>query len=99
RRPIPRALVLGLVLFAGILAVSLAAPLLPLRNPETASIHGLAPDGGPLNPNRTYLLGTDFRGRDELSRLVYGGRAPLPAPRVAVAGAAVVGLAIRLPGG
>jgi peptide/nickel transport system ATP-binding protein len=96
RRPIPRALVLGLVLFGAILAVSLAAPLLPLRNPDAASVRGLAPDGGPLNPNGTYLLGTDFRGRDELSRLIYGGRVTFLASTVAVAVATAVGVAIGL---
>jgi oligopeptide/dipeptide ABC transporter ATP-binding protein len=96
RRPIPRALVIGLVLFGAILAVSLSAPLLPLRNPDAASVHGLAPDGGPLNPNGTYLLGTDFRGRDELSRLVYGGRVTFLAATVAVAVATGIGLTISL---
>jgi oligopeptide/dipeptide ABC transporter ATP-binding protein len=96
RRPIPRALILGLALLGAILAVSLAAPLLPLRNPDAASVHGLAPDGGPLNPNGTYLLGTDFRGRDELSRLVYGGRVTFLAATVAVAVATGIGLTISL---
>ena len=63
----------ALVLFWVIMA--LGADLLPIRDPLAQSGPDLlrkalspAPDGG------TYWLGTDDRGRDILSRLIYGSR-------------------------
>lgn len=68
----------------------------------------LAPVVSPYNPNaqnlvqklkpfsREHWLGTDFLGRDVLSRLIYGGRASLCVSLLAGAFAAVVGVALGL---
>jgi len=89
-------LTLGLSIYGAILFVSLAAPLLPLRNPDAQLPQGLASSGAPLNPNLTFLLGTDGMGRDELSRLLYGGRVTFLAATLSVLLAAIVGLTIGL---
>jgi peptide/nickel transport system permease protein len=63
----------GLIVLALICAVALAAPLLPLPDPDvTAPADRLKPvfsDG--------HLLGTDHLGRDLLSRLIWGSRVSL----------------------
>ncbi len=38
---------------------------------------GLTPDGLPVGPSRTFLLGTDDQGRDILVRIAYGTRISL----------------------
>jgi peptide/nickel transport system permease protein len=40
-------------------------------------VTGLSPDGLPVAPSRTFLLGTDDQGRDILVRLAYGARISL----------------------
>lgn len=83
RLPQPRRRRIAIV--GGVLALllalaALAAPLLALAPPDAIDLaQQLAP------PSRTHLLGTDFYGRDLLTRLLYGGRATL-----AVAGGAVI---------
>lgn len=58
---------------------------------------GRSPEGQPLGPNSTFLLGTDDLGRDILVRIAYGARISLfvgvVATALTVAVAAVVGLA------
>ncbi len=63
------ALVVGLL----IALVALAAPLLPLANPDATNL------GARLVPpfQEGYLLGTDHLGRDLLSRIVWGARVSL----------------------
>ena len=68
----------------------------------------LAPVVSPYNPNaqnlvqklkpfsREHWLGTDYLGRDVLSRLIYGGRASLCVSLLAGTFAAVVGVALGL---
>ncbi len=64
---------LGLVVFASLLAPTLTAydPLKPSFSQR------LAPPWG-LGGTRAHLLGTDNLGRDILARLLYGGRVSLP---------------------
>lgn len=95
RRP-PAGLLLGVALFGLIALVSIAAPAVAPRDPNFESVQGLAPNGGPLDPNATYLLGTDAKGRDVLSRLIFGGRVTFFSSFVAVGAATVVGLTIGL---
>lgn len=72
RRRIPRLLktvrgVLGLVMFLFVLGVALLGPLLaPYSLDEPIGTPGLV-------PSQDALLGTDFLGRDVLSRVLYGG--------------------------
>jgi ABC-type dipeptide/oligopeptide/nickel transport system permease subunit len=82
---------LGLILVGGWLLVALFAPMLapydPLRSlvPLAAPFeHG--PDGG------LFLLGTDFIGRDILSRLIYGARTVITLATAATVTAYLVGI-------
>jgi peptide/nickel transport system permease protein len=81
----------GLLLFWIVMA--LIADILPLRDPLEQSAPDLlkpmfspAPDGG------TYWLGTDDKGRDILSRLIYGSRLVLLWSTLATAVAYGVGM-------
>jgi len=94
----PRALFLGLLVFGVIAALSIAAPIVAPHDPNHESIEGLASDGGPLDPNAKFLLGTDGKGRDVLSRLIYGGRVTFFASTVSVGVATGIGLLIGLAG-
>jgi len=59
-----------------------------------------APVGAPLTgPTGDALLGTDFLGRDVLSRLLYGGRSVLGLAALATALAYLIGLTIGLVAG
>lgn len=89
-------LAVGLVILSIITVVSIAAPVFAPRDPNVESVAGLGPEGGPQGPGRTYLLGTDAKGRDLLSRLIYGGRVTFFACLAAVGIATLVGLAIGL---
>jgi peptide/nickel transport system permease protein len=63
----------GLVIFTLIILVALAAPLLPLADPDQTE-----PANRLLRPfSDGHLLGTDSLGRDILSRLVWGTRVSL----------------------
>ncbi len=63
----------GLAIFALIVLVALAAPLLPLPDPDAT-----APANRLLRPlAEGHLLGTDALGRDILSRLIWGSRVSL----------------------
>ena len=63
----------GLVVFALIVLIALAAPLLPLPDPDVT-----APANRLFRPlTEGHLLGTDALGRDILSRLIWGTRVSL----------------------
>ncbi len=84
--------VLVLLLFA---ALALAAPLLPIQNPnQIATQDRLQP---PLSSG--HLLGTDEFGRDLLSRLIWGGRVSLLAGLGAMLGALIAGTTLGLVAG
>jgi peptide/nickel transport system permease protein len=82
---------LGLVVFASLLAPALTAydPLKPSFSQR------LAPPWG-LGGTRAHLLGTDNLGRDILARLLYGGRISLALAITAVALAGLVGVVVGL---
>ena len=85
----------GLVLFALLLLVALAAPILPLQDPNaTAAANRLA---APFSEG--HLLGTDQVGRDILARLVWGLRVSLAVGLSASLLAGAVGSAIGLVAG
>ena len=65
--------------------MTIAAPLLTPYDPTFETIEGLAPDGGPLDAGAPEtLLGTDPKGRDLFSRIIYGGRVTFVAALAAV---------------
>jgi peptide/nickel transport system permease protein len=85
----------GVILLCIIVVVILAAPLLPLPDPDvTAPANRLL---RPLSPG--HLLGTDQLGRDLLSRLIWGSRVSIAVGLAATAFAALFGSAIGLVSG
>ena len=85
----------GLAVFALVCLLALAAPLLPLADPNaTAPANRLLP---PLSPG--HPLGTDALGRDLLSRLTWGSRVSLAVGISATLIAAAVGSLIGLVAG
>jgi peptide/nickel transport system permease protein len=89
----PKAVV-GIVLLLVIGAVALLAPLLaPYPATEMHAIDRFA------SPGRPYPLGTDFFGRDLLSRILYGYRTSLLVAVLSVAFALVLGSAFGVVAG
>ena len=82
----------ALLVLGAILALVIAAPVLPLSNPDATSLDiRLLP---PLTDG--HLLGTDQLGRDMLSRLIWGTRMSLAIGIAAAFAAALIGSAIGL---
>ncbi len=85
----------GLAILAAIVLLALAAPILPLPDPDaTALSERLLRPGAP-----GHLLGTDALGRDLLSRLIWGTRISLAVGLSATVIAAVAGSIIGLVAG
>jgi peptide/nickel transport system permease protein len=83
----------GLVLCAAILLIALAGPLFAPYSPAEVV-------GAPYQaPNSQQHLGTDFLGRDVLSRVLWGGRSVIALAGAATVLAYLVGLAIGLVAG
>jgi peptide/nickel transport system permease protein len=74
-------------------AVFLAPILAPAPPMQVDTLAQFAP------PSRSHLLGTDFLGRDVLSRLLYGGRLTMGVGLLAALVAAAPGLALGLVAG
>jgi peptide/nickel transport system permease protein len=85
--------IVGFVLLGFMALVSLAAPLLAHYDPNAIPT---AFSISVLNqlPSGTHPLGTDYLGRDLLSRVLYGGRASLPAGLGVVAIAFSIGVPV-----
>ncbi|MFE7331846.1 ABC transporter permease [Streptomyces sp. NPDC057565] len=78
--------VLGLLVLVGLLA-----PLLAPHDPDYADLTAsMSP------PSADHLLGTDYSGRDVLSRLIHGTRPSLFAPFVVVVMSTVLGVLLGL---
>ncbi len=84
--------VIGLVIVVVVVVVALAAPILPLADPN------LTEPANRLKPPFTdgYWLGTDQLGRDMLSRLIWGARVSIAVGVAATLVAALIGSAIGL---
>jgi len=81
----------GLGLFVAVCLVAILAPLIAPYDPLQQSIlYRLKP------PSAQYWMGTDFYGRDILSRLIWGARISLVIGLLAIAIAMVIGSAIGL---
>jgi peptide/nickel transport system permease protein len=84
----------GLGIFLAVVLIAILAPVLAPHDPlEQDVFFRLKP------PDETHLLGTDYYGRDILSRLLYGARISLVIGLVAVLGAMFVGSAIGMVAG
>ena len=70
-------------------ALALAALLAPLLAPHPPDLTDLAAQL--QAPSAAHLLGTDFFGRDVLSRILFGGRSTLLVAGAAVTLAAIIG--------
>lgn len=68
---------LGALLIGGVALGALLAPLLAPHDPSTQFNDGLTVIGAPLGHSAKFPLGTDFEGRDILSRLLYGAQLSL----------------------
>lgn len=86
--------VAGLVVVVLVVSAAVLGPVLYDRDPNFQSSEDLTPDGQPLGPSADHPLGTDPRGRDELARLLHGASISLAASTLAVALAALIGVAI-----
>ena len=84
--------VFGMVVVTVIVAIALAAPILPLAHPNVTDT------GNRLLPpfSDGHLLGTDQLGRDMLSRLVWGTRISLAVGAAATVVAMILGTLIGL---
>ena len=67
--PTPSA-VIGLVMVSIFVLVAIFAPFLAPYDPSDANL-----SESPALPSAEHPLGQDLQGRDELSRIIYGGRA------------------------
>src|SRR5579875_3671950 len=81
---------IGLAMLAVLLAVVILGPLIAPYNPAKTSPHSLE------GASALHWLGTDSIGRDELSRLIVGGRGTMLITLAAVAIALVAGLVLGL---
>jgi peptide/nickel transport system permease protein len=91
---------IGAVMTSTVVATALFAPLLariPFDDQDLS--RSLLPPFWLPGANPAYPLGTDFLGRDLLSRLVYGARTSLLVGTLAVVLAGVIGIALGLVAG
>jgi peptide/nickel transport system permease protein len=88
-------LVVGVLLASLVLSLALLAPVLAPHDPLTYDPRYVQPVG----PRPDHPLGTDSRGRDVLSRLLYGARTSLALGAGAAALAVVLGLAVGVTAG
>jgi ABC-type dipeptide/oligopeptide/nickel transport system permease subunit len=86
----------GLVIFGLIILIiffitATAGPLFAPYDPNTQNLKEIL-----LSPTTEHLLGTDYLGRDTLSRLIYGARTSIMVGVVALGIAAFIGVAAGL---
>jgi peptide/nickel transport system permease protein len=73
-----RGAVAGGLLVALVIVTSFVGPIFAPYDPDAIHENGLQPIvNTPVEPNGVFPLGTDHLGRDELSRMLYGGRVSL----------------------
>lgn len=83
----PFGLVMSIVVLAGLLLAALLAPVLGLDNPLGQNLNDTK-----AGPSLAHLLGTDYYGRDVLSRLIWGGRSAYLGVLISLAVALVLGV-------
>lgn len=88
---------IGFLILVTLLLVAIFAPLLAPYDPATQSLRArLLPPFWLPRGTMAHLLGTDYLGRDVLSRLIYGSRASLGVGASVVALAGSFGVAMGL---
>ncbi len=89
-----KAAVAGAIVLAVLVVSSLAAPVISPFDPIQISLSNKL-----LPPNAEHLFGTDYFGRDQVSRVLYGGQVSLYVGLLVVVIAAAVGVPIGLVAG
>ncbi|MEA2220242.1 MAG: peptide/nickel transport system permease protein [Solirubrobacteraceae bacterium] len=84
-----RTALVGLVIVAIVVVVALAAPVLAPQDPDIQDVAQRL-----QGPSAAHLLGTDYLGRDELSRLLYGARVSLLTTLAVGCGILVLGMLV-----
>src|SRR5688500_2167969 len=85
----------GAVLVVGVLLFAVVGPFFSPYDPNDQHEDALrVEDGAPVGPNDKYVLGADTIGRDQLSRLLHGGRVSLQVGMFATALAVLLGMLI-----
>jgi peptide/nickel transport system permease protein len=84
----------GLVVLLVILLAAILAPLIAPHDPNATD-----PFHRGIGPSANHWLGTDFNGRDALSRLIYGGRVSFEVCALVVIFAVVAALPLGLTAG
>jgi ABC-type dipeptide/oligopeptide/nickel transport system permease subunit/ABC-type transport system substrate-binding protein len=85
---------IGAVLVLVVVVAALLGPFVAPYDPDHQFADGVRADGTPLGFSAAHWLGTDALGRDELSRLLYGGRISLAVALSATVLAVALGLLI-----
>jgi peptide/nickel transport system permease protein len=92
-----RSAVFGSIMVLGVIISAIFAPLLSPHDPILSDVDKrLLPPIGQAGADPGYLLGTDYLGRDIVSRLIYGARISLVVSISAVAFSAILGTIIGL---
>jgi peptide/nickel transport system permease protein len=81
-----------LILF--LFALSLAAPLLPLHDPNRIDLDSLK-----ISPDADHPFGTDHKGRDVFSRVIYGAKISISVALVAAFASCCIGSLVGLTAG
>jgi ABC-type dipeptide/oligopeptide/nickel transport system permease subunit len=89
-----RSALVGAALVSFVLTTAFIGPVFAPADPDHQLEEGLREDGTPIGPGPGMLLGADTMGRDELSRLLHGGRASLGAALSATLLAVFIGLSV-----
>ncbi|OGP54280.1 MAG: ABC transporter permease [Deltaproteobacteria bacterium RBG_13_52_11b] len=85
---------LGLLIILATIIIAIFAPWLAPYNPYEIDMPNAL-----LQPSGEHILGTDFLGRDSLSRMIYGARTALLVGLMATAIAASIGITMGLVSG
>ena len=79
----------GMILIVGLVGMAILAPWIAPHDPYQQSLRNRL-----QSPSKTFLLGTDYYGRDVLSRLIYGARYSLTVGLISVAIGSTLGTAL-----
>jgi peptide/nickel transport system permease protein len=88
--------VIGLALVTLVMLTALVGPFVSPHPPNQQFSEGLLSDGRPHAPSPAFLLGADSLGRDELSRLLHGGKVSMQVALFATALATLIGLSVGI---